>query len=78
MEVSSIIDANGATPLAWGDFEPSERGWLQIMKAMEETVIGAAISGDYGTLLKAFEINPLIRHGKGAKAMMDEMLVANE
>ena len=78
VEVSSIIDANGATPLAWGDFEPSERGWLQIMKAMEETVIGAAISGDYGTLLKAFEINPLIRHGKGAKAMMDEMLVANE
>ena len=78
VEISSLITANGASPLAWGEFEPSERGWLQVMKAMEECVIDAAVTGDYGSLMKAFAINPLIRHGRPAKAMMDEMLVANE
>ena len=29
-------------------------------------------------LVKAFQINPLIRHGHKAKDMLDEMLVANE
>lgn len=77
-EVSSVITAAGAQPLVWGTFEPSERGYLQMMKAMEETVIRAAVTGDYGTLLKAFQMNPLIRHGKKAREMMDEMLVANE
>ena len=48
------------------------------MKAMEECVIDAAVSGDYGVLVKAFQINPLIRHGRQAKAILDEMLIANE
>ena len=78
VEVSSLITASGASPLVWGDFEPSERGWLQVMKAMEECVIDAAVTGDYGMLVKAFQINPLIRHGARAIAMLDEMLVANE
>ena len=78
VEVSSLITASGASPLVWGDFEPSERGWLQVMKAMEECVIDAAVTGDYGMLVKAFQINPLIRHGAQAVAMLDEMLVANE
>ncbi len=78
VEVSSLINADGPSPLVWGDFEPSERGWLQIMKAMEECVINAALTGDYGMLVKAFQINPLIRHGHQAKALLDEMLVANE
>lgn len=78
VEVSSLIHANGAVPLVYGEFDASERGWLQVMKAMEECVIEAAVSGDYGKLLKAFQINPLIRHGAKAKQMMDEMLIANE
>jgi 6-phospho-beta-glucosidase len=77
-EVSSLINAKGASPLVWGDFEPSERGWLQIMKAMEECVIEAAVSGDYGMLVKAFQINPLIRHGRASAEMLKEMLAANE
>ena len=78
VEVSSLLFSDGPVPLVFGDFEPSERGWLQIMKAMEETVIEAAIEGNYGKLLKAFQMNPLIRHGHKAQEMMDEMLVANE
>lgn len=56
VEVSSIISATGAQPLAWGKMSPSQKGWLQLMKAMEECVIQAAITGDYGTALEAFNI----------------------
>ena len=38
----------------------AEKGWLQIMKAMEECVIDAALSGDYGLALEAFTLNPLV------------------
>ena len=78
VEISSLINAKVASPLVWGDFDPSERGWLQIMKAMEECVIEAAVTGDYGMLVKAFQINPLVDHGQCAQDLLNEMLVANE
>lgn len=39
VEVSSLISARGAEPIAWGEMPPAARGWLQLMKAMEECVI---------------------------------------
>jgi len=78
VEVSSIISARGAEPIAWGDMRPAEKGWLQMMKAMEECVIESAITGDYGLALQAFTLNPLIRSGKEGKQVLDEMLVAHE
>ncbi len=78
VEVSSIITGKGAMPLTWGHFNPSERGWLQLMKAMEECVIEAAITGNYGLALAAFEMNPQVEHGQVAKTVLDELLVAHE
>lgn len=78
VEVSALISAAGAEPIVWGDMGPAERGWLQVMKAMEECTIQAALTGDYGMLLQAFTINPLIRSGKEGKRVMDELLVAHE
>lgn len=78
VEVSSIITSHGAEPINWGSFEPSVRGPLQIQKAMEECTIEAAITGDYGKALQAFTINPIVTSGKEAKALLDEMLVANK
>ena len=78
VEVSALITSHGAEPLNWGSFKPAARGVLQIQKAMEEVVIEAAVSGDYGAALHAFTINPLISSGLKAKAMLDEMLVANK
>lgn len=78
VEVSSIISAKGAEPIAWGEMQPAERGWLQIMKAMEECTISAALSGDYGMALEAFTINPLVHSGNDAKQVLDELLVAHE
>ena len=78
VEVSSLISAIGAEPLVWGDMRPHERGWLQVMKAMEECTIKAAIEGDYGALLEAFDLNPLIPNGATARLVMHELLIAHE
>lgn len=78
VEISSMITSHGPEPLNWGKFEPAARGALQIMKAMEETVIEAAHTGDYNKALHAFTINPIITSGQYAKDLLNEMLVANK
>ena len=78
VEVSANIDSRGANPLNWGALMPAARGMLQIMKAMEETVIRAAIDGDYNAALHAFTINPLVPGGKMAKRLLDELLYAHK
>ena len=78
VEISSIITGRGPMPLNWGSFHPSERGYVQMMKAMEECVIEAAITGNYGLALAAFEMNPMVEHGHVAQTVLDELLVAHE
>lgn len=78
VETTSLISAHGAEPLAWGSMPPQQRGLLQMMKAMEECVIEAALTGDYGMLLGAYTLNPLIRTGAEGKRVIDELLVAHE
>lgn len=78
VEVSSIISASGAEPIAWGEMKPFEKGYIQVMKAMEECTIEAALTGNYGAALEAFTINPLVRHGSEARKVLDELLVAHE
>lgn len=78
VEISSIITSHGPEPMNWGKFEASARGPLQIQKSMEECVIEAAVTGDYGKALQAFTINPIITSGEIAKNLLDEMLVANK
>lgn len=78
VEVSAVITAHGAEPYQWGKLPVAARGWLQLMKAMEQTVIEAAISGDYGTALEAFILNPLIRAGEPAQQVLDQLLYAHK
>lgn len=78
VEVSSIITSHGPEPINWGKFEASARGPLQIQKAMEECVIEAAVTGDYGKALQAFTINPIITSGEISRNLLNEMLVANK
>ncbi len=78
VEVSAYIGAAGARPIAFGSFEPAEKGWLQLMKSMELCVEKAAVTGDYGVLLQAFIINPLIPSGETAKRVLDELLLAHK
>lgn len=78
VEISCRISAKGAEPIAWGEMGSFEKGQLQIMKAMEECTIKAALSGNYGMALQAFTINPLVQKGFEAKQVLDELLVAHE
>ena len=77
-EVSAIITAAGPMSISWGTLKPAARGMVQIMKAMEETTIEAAVTGDYGKALHAFTINPLVPSGQIAKTLLDEMLIAHK
>lgn len=78
VEVSCVITGNGPVPYNWGSFPSAARGQLQLMKAMEEVVIDAAVSGNYAKALQAFTINPLIQAGSKMREMLNEMLVANK
>ncbi|HAO61316.1 MAG TPA: 6-phospho-beta-glucosidase [Erysipelotrichaceae bacterium] len=78
VEVSALITSHGAEALNWGSFPPATRGILQVQKAMEEVVIDAAVTGDYGKALQAFTVNPLIPSGAIARDLLNEMLVANK
>lgn len=78
VEVTAYVGAQGARNVAFGSLPTAERGWLQVMKNMELLTIEAAVTGDYGTALQAFTINPLIRSGKTAKRMMDELFLAHQ
>lgn len=78
VEVSAYIGASGAKPIAFGELPAAERGFLQLMKNMEQVVEEAAITGDYGLALQAFTMNPLIPSGETAKRVLDELLVAHK
>jgi len=78
VEVSAALTSHGPEPYTWGRFAPASRSLLQGMKGMEETVIQAAISGDYGKALHAFTVNSLIPGGAIARRLLDELLVAHK
>lgn len=78
VEVTCMLTGNGPVPYTFGSFKPQERGLLQLMKAIEELTIEAAVTGDYGTLLQAFTMNPLITSGDVAKTVMEELLIVHK
>lgn len=78
VEVSSIIDANGASPIAFSPLSYAQKGWLLLMKNMELCICEAAVHGDYGLALEAFIMNPLIFSGENARKILNELLIAHE
>ena len=78
VEVTAYLGAQGARNVAFGPLPTAERGWLQVMKAMELLTIEAAVTGNYALALQAFTINPLISSGATAKRVMDELVVAHK
>lgn len=78
VEITSVIRGQGAEPINFGKFPAAQRGLLQIMKAMEELTIEAAVTGDYSTALQAFTLNPLVPSGDLAKEVLDEMLESHK
>lgn len=78
IECNCIVTEAGARPLNVGHLELSVRGQISLMKAYEELVIEGGVTGDYGAVLKALTINPLVNDSDKAKAVLDDMLHANK
>ncbi|MEQ7091230.1 6-phospho-beta-glucosidase [Enterococcus gallinarum] len=78
VEVTAYVGGQGARNVAFGELPTAEKGWLQVMKAMELLTIEAAVTGDYNTALQAFTINPLAPSGETAKRVMDELFIAHK
>lgn len=78
VEVSAMIGKDGAKAIAWDSMNSAEKGWLQMMKAMEECVIEAALTGSYGMALEAFMLNPMVENGQGAIDTLHELMIAHE
>ena len=78
VEVTAYVGGQGARNVAFGELPTAEKGWLQVMKAMELLTIEAAVTGDYNTALQAFTINPLVPSGEKAKSVMDELFIAHK
>lgn len=78
VEVTAYVGGQGARNVAFGELPVAEKGWLQVMKAMELLTIEAAVTGNYNVALQAFTINPLVPSGETAKRVMDELFIAHK
>lgn len=78
VEVNCLITKAGPIPLTTGKLPDALNGLIQQMKAFEKVACEAAVTGDYQKALVAMTINPLVSSDSKAKAILDEMLIANE
>ncbi len=77
VETNSIIDAQGARPLAFGPLPPAMNGLTQQVKAFERLTIEAAVHGCRESALLALVTNPLVGNVTDAQALLDEVLTIN-
>ncbi|MFD2306946.1 6-phospho-beta-glucosidase [Enterococcus termitis] len=78
IECNCVVTHRGALPVTVGKLETSIRGQISLMKAYEELVIEAGVTGDYAAALKALTINPLVNDSDKARAVLQDMLWANQ
>ncbi|CDQ38342.1 MULTISPECIES: 6-phospho-beta-glucosidase [Virgibacillus] len=78
IEVNCIITKNGPKPIAVGHLPLSVKGHIYQMKAFEELVIQASITGNYNDAYTAMVMNPLLADEKRSKDVLDELLEAHQ
>ncbi|MGG0716094.1 6-phospho-beta-glucosidase [Robertmurraya massiliosenegalensis] len=78
IEVNSVITRQGPQPLVIGELPTSIKGIIHHMKAFEEQVIRAALTGDYHEAYVALLMNPLVSDEKMAKIILDELLETHQ
>ncbi|WP_078411887.1 6-phospho-beta-glucosidase [Priestia abyssalis] len=74
IEVNAVITKDGPKPIAIGELPLSVKGIIQQMKAFEQLVIEASVSGEYLKAYQAMVMNPLVPSEKKAKILLDELL----
>jgi len=78
VEVPCVVGAHGVTPLHMGPLPETIRALCQQAKAWESWTVEAGVTGDRDAALMAMLTNPLVPSYDVARALLDEMLPANE
>ncbi|MCZ1181188.1 6-phospho-beta-glucosidase [Alkalihalobacillus clausii] len=78
VEINAVITKEGPRPLAVGNIPLQVKGIISQMKAFEQLVIKAALSGDYDDAYNALVMNPLVADEKKATAILDKLLEAHK
>ncbi|WP_077318471.1 6-phospho-beta-glucosidase [Virgibacillus proomii] len=78
IEVNCVITKNGPKPIAVGFLPQSVKGHIYQMKAFEELVIRASMSGDYNEAYLAMVMNPLVADETDSKIILDKLLQAHQ
>jgi 6-phospho-beta-glucosidase len=77
VEVTSLVDEHGASPLAQGRLPDMAMALLEPIKAYERLTVQAAVEGSYGAALRALLVHPLVGSYPLAKGILDDYLSAH-
>ena len=77
VEVTSLVDEHGATPIAQGTLPDLAYALLEPLKAYERLTVRAAVEGSYRTALEALLIHPLVGSYPLARGILDDYLSAH-
>lgn len=78
VEVSAIIDKDGAHPIPQSAPEPSIRGLMQLIKAYETLTVHSAVKGDKELAFQALLSHPLMPDAVGCRNLLNEVLEINK
>jgi len=78
VEVSAIIDKDGAHPIPQPAPEPSIRGLMQLIKAYETLTVHSAVKGDKELAFQALLSHPLMPDAVGCRNLLNEVLEINK
>jgi 6-phospho-beta-glucosidase len=78
VEVSCLVDGDGAHPLAQGALPDAMRGLIESLKTYERLTVEAAVEGSYEKALRALVVHPLVGSYPLAKAVLDGYVSAHE
>ncbi len=77
VEVTSLIDGAGASPLAQGALPEAAYALLEPLKAYERLTVRAAVEGSYDAALQALLVHPLVGSYPAARGILDDYLSAH-
>jgi 6-phospho-beta-glucosidase len=77
VEVTSLVDQHGATPLAQGPLTPMARALIGPLKTYERLTVQAAVEGSYAKALQALLAHPLVGSYPVARGILDDYLSAH-
>lgn len=78
IEVNCVITKHGPRPISSGQLPGTVKGIIYQMKAFEELVINASVTGNYHDAYTALVMNPLMADEKDSKVVLDELLEAHK